>query len=195
MISKIGVDNRNINSSYSTGNLNNKGLQNPSFRGGGGIWPILLQGFQECEKNPMVNVAVIDMFSAILPRTFVESLSNWFAGFEALRRESSGLIVNCLIPSFITMGCAMGINKMVMPKGTNMARCWADNSLINRAADIYSQTSSSDKVKDSLKEIVANIEGFHGKDNVVVKNVLSDKEIESYAQRLSEITKLQPESS
>ena len=65
MISKIGVDNRNINSSYSTGNLNNKGLQNPSFRGGGGIWPILLQGFQECEKNPMVNVAVIDMFSAI----------------------------------------------------------------------------------------------------------------------------------
>lgn len=194
MISKIGVDNRNINSVHSTISRNNKDLKNPNFKGGGGIWPILLQGFQECEKNPMVNVAVIDMFSAILPRTFVESLTNWFAGFEALRRESSGLIVNCLIPSVITMGCAMGINKLVMPKGINLARCWADNSLINRAADIYSQTSSSgDRIKDSLKEIISNIEGFHGKNNVVVKDVFTDKEIESYAQKLSEITKLQPQ--
>ncbi len=86
-----------------------------------------------------------------LPRTFVESLTNWFAGFEAFRRESSGLIVNCMIPSVVAMGFAAALNKFVMPKGSNMTECWADNSLIQKATDIYSNSSADDKVKDSLK--------------------------------------------
>ena len=112
MISKISVEDRNLNSVRTNIAHKNQDAQNPAFKGG--VWALALQGIQECEKNPMVNVAVIDMFSAILPRTFVESMTNWFAGFEAFRRESSGLIVNCLIPSAITWGVASGINKFVM---------------------------------------------------------------------------------
>ena len=171
MISKISVEDRNLNSRYTC--VPKKSMEtNPNFKAG--PWDAILLGIQACEKNPMVNVAVIDMFSAILPRTFVESMTNWFAGFEALRRESSGLIVNCLIPSVITLGVAKVLNNFVMPKGANMSGCWADNELIDRATDIYKNSNAEDKVRDSLKQLLANSEGTHGKEKVLFKDILSE---------------------
>ena len=186
MINRIGVEERNINSVYST-QSNNKDLRNPSFRSAG-LLPVLMQGIQACERNPMVNVAVIDMFSAILPRTFVESLTNWFAGFEAFRRESSGLIVNCLIPSFITLGVAKIAQKFIMPNGTNMASCWADSNMLEKVSKVYESSNAKDKVHDTLKTILENIEGIEGKDEVKFKDVLNPEEIEKYSQRLKELT-------
>ena len=120
MINKIGVDSTSrINSNP---RLNKDGKDsNPNFKGLGAV---AIAGIQACERMPMVNVTVIDMLSAILPRTIVESMTNWFAGFEAFRRESSGLVVNCLIPSLVTLGIAKCINPAFMPKGVNMSRCW-----------------------------------------------------------------------
>lgn len=187
MITRLGVEDRNLNSVRTTIPKKNNEGQNPSFKGG--AWALVLQGLQECEKNPMVNVAVVDLLSAILPRTIVESMTNWFAGFEAFRRESSGLIVNCLIPSFITLGVAKIINKFTMPKGTDMAGCWADSSLIEKAGEIYKKSSSTDKVKDTLKEIIGNIEGFEGKTKVKFKDILTPEELEKYATDLKELTK------
>lgn len=190
MISRISVEDRNVNSLHSTPQAKNNGSQNPNFKGGA-VWNAVLWGIQECEKNPMINVAVIDMLSAILPRTIVESMTNWFAGFEAFRRESSGLIVNCLIPSYITLLGAIGLNKAIMPKGTNMANCWADSSLIEKASEIYKNTSSEDKVKATFKEMIGNIEGFEGRgkdSKVIFKDVLSEKELETYAEKLKELT-------
>ena len=160
MISKISVEDRNLNSKRTSIAHKNQNAQNPAFKGG--LWALALQGIQECEKNPMVNVAVIDMLSAILPRTIVESTTNFFAGFEAFRRESSGLIVNCLIPSFITLGVGLGLNKFIMPKGSSMASCWADSSLIMKATELYNKSNSEDKVKDALKDILGNITGTDG---------------------------------
>ena len=189
MISRISVEDRNINSYRHVDSNKMSGNNSPNFKGLP-LWPVLLKGIQECEKNPMINVAVIDMFSAILPRTFVESLTNWFAGFEALRRESSGLIVNCLIPSYITMGAAFGLNKLIMPKGTNLTNCWADSSLIEKASKLYSDSNAQDKIKDSLKQILENIEGFDGKNKVLFKETLTPEEIEKYSQRLKELVEL-----
>jgi len=187
MISKIGVEDRKYNNvRMSQPNGDSKDL-NPNFRGGG-LWALTLQGIQECEKNPMVNVAVIDMLSAILPRTIVESTTNFFAGFEAFRRESSGLIVNCLIPSFIALGAGIGLNKLIMPKGTSMASCWADSSLITKASELYNNSKSDDKVKDALKEILGNIEGRDGSKEVIFKKELKPEELEAYAQKLKDFT-------
>ena len=188
MISKVGVENK-VNSNYNA--LNNKEVDstNPNFKGG--LIPVLLQGIQMCEQNPMINVAVIDMFSAILPRTFVESLTNWFAGFEALRRESSGLIVNCMIPSMITLGIAKLLNGSIMPDGANMASCWADSNMINKFSDIYKASTAEDKVKDSLKTILENIEGFEGNKHISYKDVLTEEEIETFSRRLKELTEKQ----
>lgn len=186
MISKIGVEDRNLNNVYHTASSEDRN-SNPNFKGSG-VWALTLQGIQECEKNPMINVAVIDMLSAILPRTIVESATNWFAGFEAFRRESSGLFVNCLIPSFITMGIASVLNKFVMPKGTNMASCWADSSLIKKTSEIYSSTNADNKVKETLKELVGNIHGHEGKNEILFKESLSAEELDKIASKLEKLT-------
>ena len=186
MINKIGIENKSINSTYTP--LNNKsGIKNPNFRGG--FFPILLQGVQACEQNPMINVAVIDMFSAILPRTFVESLTNWFAGFEAFRRESSGLIVNCIIPSVITLGIAKLLNGSIMQNGADMASCWADSNMIEKMASIYESSTAKDKIKDSLKNILKNIEGFDGTKPIQsYSELLTEEELEAFSSRLKDLT-------
>ena len=185
MINKIGVDNT---SKINSNNVRQKeqSKQNPNFKGVGAI---ALAGIQACERMPMVNVTVIDMLSAILPRTVVESQTNWFAGFEAFRRESSGLVVNCLIPSLVTLGIAKCINPAIMPNGTNMSRCWADSSLIDKASDYYKNAQSSDKVQESLKNILGNIEGFEGKNKIIFKDALSAEEIEKYSKELADLSR------
>ena len=185
MINKIGVDNT---SRINSNNVRQKeqSKQNPNFKGVGAI---ALAGIQACERMPMVNVTVIDMLSAILPRTIVESMTNWFAGFEAFRRESSGLVVNCLIPSLVTLGIAKCINPAIMPNGVNMSRCWADSSLIDKASDYYKNAQSSDKVQESLKNILGNIEGFEGKNKIIFKDALSAEEIEKYSKELADLSR------
>lgn len=185
MINKIGVENK-VNSNYYPMNSNEKDVSNPNFKGG--VLPVLMQGVQYCEQNPMINVAVIDMFSAILPRTFVESLTNWFAGFEAFRRESSGLIVNCMIPSVITLGIAKLLNSSMMPKGTDMASCWADSNMLDKFSDMYVNSTAENKTKDSLKKILGNIEGYDGDKHYAYKDILTEEELEKYSDRLTELT-------
>lgn len=188
MINKVSVETnpRIINSKRARKNENKANQQNPNFKGLGGV---LLTGMQACERMPMVNVAVIDMLSAILPRTIVESMTNWFAGFEAFRRESSGLVVNCLIPSLITLGIAKGINGGFMPKGIDMSECWADSSMIDKAKTYYMEASSSDKVKESLRNIIADTEGFEGKNKFAFKDILSAEDLEKYSNKLAELSR------
>ena len=190
MINKIGVENSSErkNSIQSQQNyLREK--SNPSFKGLGAV---ALLGLQKCEQMPMINVAVIDLLSAILPRTIVESMTNWFAGFEALRRESSGLIVNCLIPSFITLGIAKCLNPLFMPKGANMSRSWADRDLLQKAAEYYDK-SSGDKVEESLRKLIGNIEGIDGvdkdKNKINFLKKLGEDDVNQYAKRLAEISR------
>lgn len=188
MISKIGVDTGRINSINARKNKEGTAQQSPNFRGAN----LLLQGIQACERMPMVNVAVIDMLSAILPRTIVESMTNWFAGFEAFRRESSGLVVNCLIPSLITLGFAKMLNGSTMGalgKKIDMSECWADSSLLDEAKEYYNNAASSDKVKESLKGILGDIEGFEGDKKIVFKEVLSSEDLDKYADRLAELSR------
>jgi len=188
MITRLGVEDRNINSIIKTQPKQKQDLSNPNFKAGGMVWGAILTGIQECEKNPMVNVAVVDLLSAILPRTFIESLTNWFAGFEAFRRESSGLIVNCLIPSLITFTAALGLNKLIMPNKSKMADCWADSTLIKRATETYTEAKGADKVKESLKNILGNVEGFHGDKKVVYSEVLTEAELNKYADDLARLS-------
>lgn len=186
MITRLGVENRNLNSirtsPYKENKLEDK---NPSFKGGT-PWTAILWGMQKCEENPMINVAVVDMLSAILPRTWVESKTNWFAGFEAFRREASGLVVNCMIPGAIAWLTALGLNKIIMPKNINMAQCWADHSLIDKLSETYTKSSSNDKIKDSLKEILSNIKGRKGKLEVNFGETLKS-DIAPFTDRLNEL--------
>ena len=186
MIKKVGVENNSeiLNSTSTRKNKDSK--SNPNFRGLGAV---AIAGIEACERMPMVNVAVIDLLSAILPRTIVESMTNWFAGFEAFRRESSGLIVNCLIPSLIAYSIARLTNRFVMPAGSNLSNCWADSKLINKISHTYTETADSDKVQGTIKDLLGNIEGVDGKKKVVLKEALTKEELENYTKQLTELSR------
>ena len=164
MISEIKLS--DINSKYTPGqkqkDLSFGGFQNTAHRyaqkaAEGGIKLV-----QQCEKHPMINVTVLDLATAIIPRTLVETFAvpkdtnpkkdenqenkrhkiNLLAGMEAFRRESSGLIVNCLIPGYIVYGIASGLNKFVPAlmkpfNKSNLAGNWADTNTIEKITHYY----------------------------------------------------------
>ena len=120
MISKISsVDNRKNTPNWDASE------KQPAFKG---VGDALLRGVQMCEEMPMLNVSVLDLSTAIIPRTIIETKeSNAYAGMEAFRRESSGLIVNCLLPSFIVMGMAALLQKSGLAHGIKgMSNVWAN---------------------------------------------------------------------
>lgn len=133
---------------------------------------------QLCEKSPMINVAVLDLATAIVPRTVVESETNPYAGFEAFRRESSGLIINCMIPGVIVAGIAKLIQGYFMGSGSKMSNCWAngdtidlvtkhwqeakDDAVIRDGKTIYAKGSQEAKAYNTIKKILENTEGIDG---------------------------------
>ena len=136
--------------------------KNPAFKG---IGDLLISGVQMCEKYPMLNVTALDLSTAIVPRTVIETKeSNAHAGFEAFRRESSGLFVNCLIPSFIVMGMAKLLQRPAMGsfKKTNLVNTWANSDSINKVKAFYTNANGSNhetKVYNTFKNMFGSISG------------------------------------
>ncbi|MBO6272406.1 hypothetical protein J6O48_06470 [bacterium] len=140
------LNNIQVNNQKQSSRANNS----PNFKGG--IVDMAVKGIQMCEKNPMLNVAVIDVVTAIGPRSIWESFTNIFAGFEALRRESSGLIVNCLIPGFVALGAAKAVNKYIMGDKADLSGCWAGSDTINAVADYYKDAEGTEAYKAGLEK-------------------------------------------
>ncbi len=158
MISKISsVDNRKNTPYWDAKN------QQPSFKGLGDAF---LRGIQLCEEVPMLNVSVLDLSTAIIPRTIIETKeSNAYAGMEAFRRESSGLIVNCLLPSFIVMGMAGLLQKTGMFKGLKgMSNVWANEESL-KIVQKYLQNAKgkgSEKLENAMNAFMNDLTGIDG---------------------------------
>lgn len=149
-----------------------------------GLGSLALKGIQKCEESPMINVAVLDLSTAILPRTFFETFIgskkkdengnetherklNIMGGFEAFRREGSGLLINCMIPSFIVMGAAKLLNRPIMGafNKSNLTKSWANGDTINCVSKYYKNAqgaSKEDRVFSTLKSMFDDIEGVDG---------------------------------
>lgn len=149
-----------------------------------GLGSLALKGIQKCEESPMINVAVLDLSTAILPRTYFETFIgskkkdengnetrerklNIMGGFEAFRREGSGLLINCMIPSFIVMGAAKLLNRPIMGafNKSNLTRSWANGDTINCVSKYYKNaqgSSKEDRVFSTLKSMFDDIEGVDG---------------------------------
>ncbi len=156
---------------------------------------------QQCEKHPMINVTVLDLATAIIPRTLVETFAvpkdntaqkqdenkekkhhkiNLLAGMEAFRRESSGLIVNCLIPGYIVYGIAKGLNKFVPAimkpfNKSNLASNWADSNTIEKITHYYknAQGTGDEKLFNAFKNLTYDISGVDGKDEKAFNKILT----------------------
>lgn len=157
MIDKIS----SVNSKQHTPQRDNY-RQNPSFRGlGDGLIAVV----QLCEKYPMVNVSALDLSTAIVPRTIIETKeSNAHAGFEAFRRESSGLIVNCLIPSFLVMGVAKLLQRPIMGdfKKSSLVNTWANGDSIDKIQQFYlgaKGETAHERITNTFRNMLGNISG------------------------------------
>ena len=160
MIEKISV----VNNKQHTPNRDNY-RQNPSFKG---VSDGLIYAVQMCEKYPMLNVTALDLSTAIVPRTIIETKeSNGHAGFEAFRRESSGLIVNCLIPSFIVMGIAKLLQRPLMGSfnKSNLVNTWANGDSIDKVHYFYGNAKGStpkERVSNTFRNMLNSISGADG---------------------------------
>ena len=147
MISRIS-SRSSLNNQINNHNSNRRQDNSPNF--GGGLIDATVKGIQKCEKNPMLNVAIIDLATAIIPRSIWESFTNIFAGFEAFRRESSGLIVNCLIPGFVALGAAKLVNKSIMGEKADLSGCWAGNDAIDTVSEYYKNAPETEAYKEGM---------------------------------------------
>ncbi|MBP7211783.1 hypothetical protein KBA27_03020 [bacterium] len=174
-----GTGRKNINSSNPNVTKNAR-TNAPSFNGG--VLDVAMLPLQFFESQPMMNVGVKDCVTAIGPRTYQESKTNGFAGFEAFRRESSGLIVNCMIPGVVVAGVAKLLNKKVFGYKSGMASNWADEKTLNTIADYWkdSKVSNDVKVATTLRNIISKTSGNDDKSGVLKtfdKIIDYDKEI------------------
>ena len=111
----------------------------------------------------MAGVSLIDMATAILPRTYVDAKTNGFAAAETFRRESSGLVVNCLIPGFIVLGAAK-LLEAFDKNSKGLSGMWANQD----ALETFQQHFHD--IKKLLKAFDALIE--HGHTVIVIEHNL-----------------------
>ena len=180
MISKVELGSVNSKNRTPIRYVNKTQTGETSFTGLGNL---ALKGIQKCEEKPMINVAVLDLATAILPRTFFETFIgskqkdengesqgrklNVLGGFEAFRRESSGLLINCIIPSFIVIGAAKLLNNPIMGmfNKSNLTKSWANGDTINQVEKYFKTAqgnSKEEKISNALKSMFEDIEGVDG---------------------------------
>ena len=161
----------------------------PQFNG---LGDMILQGVQLCEQNPMLNVSVLDLSTAILPRTYIETKeSNIYAGMEALRRESSGLIVNCILPSFIVMGMASLIRNLGIVKGIKgMSGVWANEESLKIIQNYLEKAdgSGAKKLESALTAFVNDLSGVDGNAKLAFK----DFDLKSGIKKVSKSVDISP---
>ncbi len=138
----------------------------------GGFGDMLTTALVASDKSPMIGVSIIDLCSMICPRTLVDMSRNGFAATETFLRESAGLIINCLIPSFIVLGVAKLIQKPIMgEKFANFkpAQMWANqknNELLTSAwLSTKDAATQEARVNKYVSTVLDNIEGLAGKND------------------------------
>lgn len=185
MIERITTN--SVNSNKCLGKASNNTPNQPQFKGG--PLDLAVMAIQKCETNPMLNVAVLDLSTAIIPRTVVETETNPYAGFEAFRRESSGLIINCMIPGLIVAGIAKMIQTGVMGGDTKMADCWANEDTINMVTHYWKNAKGKndrEKVEDTVRKILKDTEGIDGKNVVKFDKLNFDKSVKTISRSVFE---------
>ena len=198
---------KNRNSVNNSRDMNRGSSNNAKNQNFSGLGDMVIQGVQLCERHPMVNVSVLDLSTAIIPRTIIETYSgdaavdengekkrkaNVFAGMEAFRREASGLVINCLIPGVIVAGVAKLIQRPIM-KGfekTNLSNVWANSDSLDKISKYYLDArgaNENEKVLNTFKSMLHDLEGADG--DVPKKGLIkfsSFKDIDANAKELTE---------
>lgn len=123
---------------------------------------IVTQALTTIETNEMVNAALVDVFSMVIPRTYVDTKErNKYAGAETLFRELTGTFIVCLSSGFIAKGISHLYNKVVEPKTNINPNSWVANDSLNLLK--HSWDKSNNNVEKYVSNILSNFSGIDGK--------------------------------
>ena len=165
---------------------------------GGALLDMATKGLQMCDKYPMIGVAVTDSVATDVPRTIFDLVKTGVpAAMETMRREFSGLIVNCLLPSFVVLGVAKFLNKPVLGKkfdGVNLSSSWANGESIDKFIDTFKKsmdysrdTTDKSEIKEYFKQLIGNLNGRDGDKWVSFSLKLGEDKLESISESLTQL--------
>ena len=166
--------------------------QTQNFRG---VGDALTNVLTVCDAHPMVGVSIIDGTTSIVPRTIVDAQTHKYAALETFRRESSGLIVNCLLPSFIVLGVAKLFQKTIMGntfKHLDMANVWANQDSIEHLSTKFEQAGTSsakgskEQITKYVESVLKSVEGFDTDKYKSFSNFDLSKEIQTLSECITD---------
>ena len=162
MVVSLNLNKQSIRANV--GDRNPKDSKKTSFKG---LGEFVTNALIASDRSPMIGVSIIDLCSMICPRTVVDATRNGFAATETFLRESAGLIINCLIPSFVVYGVAKFLEKPVMGKdfsGIEASKFWANQNSNEFLTKVWqnSQGEGKERVRAFVANVLDNIEGLQG---------------------------------
>lgn len=180
---------QNRNTNYNT--------QPQNFKGAGidTAFNLLDKSFKLLDKNAMIQVAFVDSVATDIPRTLVDLKTGLAAALETMRREFSGLVVNCLIPGFIVKGVAKALPKDEILKGTNVSNSWANGAVIDRLSNIYNNVQASgvqDKTHAYVEEAIKSLSGLDGKKWISYAEKAGEEDFKTAVSKVTEAISKSP---
>lgn len=154
---KVKINKNNTSSTYQ-----------PSFKGP--LDGTITQTLINIDTNPMVNAALVDIFSMVIPRTYVDTKKrNKYAGTETLFRELTGTFIVCLSSGIIAKGLSYIYNKTVNPEIKINPNSWVVNDGIGLLK--HSWDKSGNKTLKYIDNILSNLSGTEGRSSSEWKNI------------------------
>lgn len=135
---------------------------------------IITKSLVAIDTNPMANAALVDIFSMVIPRTYVDTKErNKYAGAETLFRELTGTFIVCLSSGFLAKGIAHIYNKIVNPETKINPNSWISNDSLNLLNHSWVKSKNN---TGYVSNILSNISGVDGRsisswENIDFKNV------------------------
>lgn len=146
-------------------NLND--IRKPHFKGP--LDGAITQALISVDTNPMVNAALVDVFSMVIPRTYVDTKErNKYAGAETLFRELTGTFIVCLSSGIWATGISHLYNKFKDPKVKVNPNSWVSNDSLDLLHHAWNKSKNS---KNFAENILSDISGLEGKKTVSLSDV------------------------
>lgn len=121
------------------------------------------------DTSPTANAVIIDLGSMVLPRTYVDSKRNKYAGAETFIREFSGTFVNCLSAGLFAVGISKLANKIIDKSSPINTSSWFTKDGIDTLREAWGQ--SENKTSKFVTNVLDNMSGMDGDKKVHFKDI------------------------
>lgn len=130
---------------------------------------IITQSLIAIDTNPMVNAALVDVFSMVIPRTYVDTKErNEYAGAETFFREITGTFIVCLSSGILAKGISHLYNTFVDSGIDVNPNSWVSNDSLDLLNHSWSKHQNSEKY---VGDVLSNISGLDGHKTATWKDI------------------------